>query len=428
MRALLTRRTVRVRTASLLTVVLVTTLAACDGDPESATVTTSVPTTTTTIAPRPDDGVLRLGAFLPRSGPGAELGERMIAAVQDAVIQINAAGGVLGNAVSLTVVDENSALSPLRSLIASGVDAIIGPASSTVALAQLDLAVQADSGVVTCSPSATALALDDYPDNKLFFRTVPSDSLQMAAIVRRAQQTGVDSVAVGYLDDPYGRALADAFVAEAEARGTLEIGARVGFQAGDPSLDVTTLGDAATDLLESGAGVVVVLGDADTGSRMLKALDEAAGDDPPEVIINDAIRDAHQTIQTLSAAFKANLSGVAPFPSSFDFDGPAGFFSAHAVDCVNLIALAAVQAQSDSPAKIQANMAAVSDGGRVCDSFADCSNKLLEGLRIDYNGLSGSVELSTISGDVTRGWFEVFGFNADGIDQPIDGAPRFEVP
>jgi hypothetical protein len=91
MRALLSRRTVRVRTASLLTVVVVTTIAACDGDPESATVTTSVPTTTTTIAPRPDDGVLRLGAFLPRSGPGAELGERMIAAVQDAVIQINAA-------------------------------------------------------------------------------------------------------------------------------------------------------------------------------------------------------------------------------------------------------------------------------------------------------------------------------------------------
>jgi branched-chain amino acid transport system substrate-binding protein len=425
MRALLSRRTVRVRTASLLTVVVVTTIAACDGDPESATVTTSVPTTTTTIAPRPDDGVLRLGAFLPRSGPGAELGERMIAAVQDAVIQINAAGGVLGNAVSLTVVDENSALSPLRSLIASGVDAIIGPASSTVALAQLDLAVQADSGVVTCSPSATALALDDYPDNKLFFRTVPSDSLQMAAIVRRAQQTGVDSVAVGYLDDPYGRALADAFVAEAEARGTLEIGARVGFEAGDPSLDATTLGDAATDLLESGAGVVVVLGDADTGSRMLQALDEAAVDNPPEVIINDAIRDAHQTIQTLSAAFKANLSGVAPFPSSFDFDGPAGFFSAHAVDCVNLIALAAVQAGTDSPARIASQIASVSVGGSLCRTFAGCAENLALELQINYNGPSGNTDLSTRTGDPTRARFEEFEFDGDGRD--VSDGTWFEV-
>jgi branched-chain amino acid transport system substrate-binding protein len=87
-----------------------------------------------------------------------------------------------------------------------------------------------------------------------------------------------------------------------------------------------------------------------------------------------------------------------------------------------------VQAQSDSPARIQANMAAVSDGGRVCDTFADCSSKLLEGLQVDYNGLSGSVDLSATTGDVTRGWFDVFGFDAEGVDQPIVGAPKFEVP
>jgi branched-chain amino acid transport system substrate-binding protein len=424
MRAPISSRTVRLRVGAALAIVAIGGTA-CDGDPESSAVTTFVSTTTTTVAPRPDDGVLRLGAFLPRSGPGANLGEQMIAAVQDAVAKINAAGGVLGSEVSLTVVDENGTLSPLESLIASGVDAIIGPASSTVALAQLEVAVGPSGGVVTCSPSATALALDDYPDNKMFFRTVPSDSLQMAAIVRRAEQTGVDRVALAYLDDPYGRALADAFIAGAESRGTVSVGARVGFGTGAA---VDQLGEAATRLLGSNPRVIVVLGDADDGSRLLAAIDAATTGEPPAVIVNDAIRNGRQTIQTLSPEFKANLTGVAPLPRPVALNAPPGSFSAHAVDCVNLIALAAVQAQSDSPQKIQANMAAVSDGGRVCDSFEGCAGNVLEGLGIDYNGLSGNVELSSTTGDVTRGWFEAFGFDEDGVDQPIEGVLPFEVP
>jgi branched-chain amino acid transport system substrate-binding protein len=397
--------------------------AACDDDPEGAAVTTAVATTTTTIAARPDDRMLHLGAFLPQSGEGATLGEPMVRAVQDAVARINEAGGVLGNDVRLTVADENNALSPLQSLIASGVDAIVGPASSNVALAELDVAVDGP-GILMCSPSASAMALDDFPDNGLFFRTVPSDSLEMAAILRRAEQTGVGSVSVGYLDDPYGRALAEAFVSEADGRG-LGVDARVGF---DPDSETGDLNAVAAELLTTGGEVVVVLGDVVDGSRLLAALDTASAGDPPMVIVNDAIRGGRQTIQTLSPEFRANLSGVAPYPLSFTLNGPPGFFSAHAVDCVNLIALSAVQAQSDSPARIQANMAAVSDGGRVCDTFADCSSKLLEGLQVDYNGLSGSVDLSATTGDVTRGWFDVFGFDAEGVDQPIVGAPKFEVP
>ena len=115
----------------------------------------------------------------------------MITAVEQAVEQINTAGGVLGSSVELTIVDE-SAGTGIDELLAEGVDAIVGPASSTVALSQLADAVNPVTGVVTCSPSATALALDDYPDNKLFFRTVPSDSFEMVAIERRVEGTGVE--------------------------------------------------------------------------------------------------------------------------------------------------------------------------------------------------------------------------------------------
>ena len=294
-----TRRASRLRAGSALLVASVI-VAACSGDGQQAATTTStVAPTTTTLPARANDGELVIGAFLPQTGPGAALGGPMITAVDEAVRQINQAGGVLGRNVGLRVVDE-SAGTGLDELLAAGVDAIVGPASSTVALSQLSDSVMPVTGVVTCSPSASALSLDDYPDNKFFFRTIPSDSLQMAAIERRVERTGVETVAVGYLDDPYGRGLADAFVDEVTARNRLELLANVGFDADQEFLD-----DVADELLALGPGVVVVLGDADDGTRLLAALDAAtAGVTPPLVIINDAIRGSRQAIQALTPGFR----------------------------------------------------------------------------------------------------------------------------
>jgi branched-chain amino acid transport system substrate-binding protein len=402
----------------------VTTLAfsGCSGgDGQSATTTSTIAVTTTTISPRPADGTLFIGAFLPQTGAGAALGGPMIAAVQTAVDQINDAGGVLGRPVKLEVVDE-SAGTGLDELLTAGVDAIVGPASSTVALSQLANAVLPVTGVVVCSPSATALALDGYPDNKLFFRTVPSDSLEMVAIERRVERTGVESVAVGYLDDPYGRGLKDAFVEEVVERNEVTLQAPVGFNADQEDLS----GVAEQLIADGGAGVIVVLGDADDGTRLLQAIDVAtSGITPPEVVVNDAIRDGRQAIQALSAEFRARLSGVAPVATTMVDGGPDGFFTANAMDCVNLIALAAIQAGSDDPGEITKNMASVSAGGQVCADFADCAERLAGGFSVDYSGYSGDVELSTTSGERTRAWFEAFGFDAEGVDQRLD--QPFEV-
>jgi branched-chain amino acid transport system substrate-binding protein len=391
-------------------------VAGCTGnDQQAATTTSTIAVTTTTLSPRPADGTLSIGAFLPRTGSGAALGGPMIAAVEQAVEQINIAGGVLGQRVDFKVVDESTGHGA-DELLADGVDAIVGPASSTVALSQLADAVNPVTGVVTCSPSATALALDDFPDNKLFFRTVPSDSFEMVAIERRVEGTGVESVAVGYLDDPYGRALKDVLVGRIRAANEVTLQAQVGFDA-----DQEELGPVAQQLLAGGPGVVVVLGDADDGTRLLQALDDdTSGVRPPLVVVNDAIRDGRQGIQSLSASFRSRLSGVAPLATTKVQPGPEGFFTANAADCVNLIALSAIQAGSDDPAEIKKNMASVSSGGQLCTDFADCAQRLAEGLSIDYSGYSGDVELSATTGDRTRAWFEAFSFNEDGEDQMID--------
>lgn len=396
---------------------------ACSGDDEPDTAPTTTVPPATTVPTRPDDGILKLGAFLPTTGPGATLGGPMVEAVQSAVRLINEAGGVLGSDVELVVVDESDETG-IETLLDEGVDAIIGPASSLVALSELGATVHPSTGVVSCSPSATAIALDTFPDNGYFFRTVPSDSLQMTAIGRRITATGRTSVAIGYLDDPYGRGLAGALRRDLAARPALELVADVGF-----SGDQENLSGPAAELLADDPGVVVVLGDADDASRLLTALDQATRDGtPPAIIVNDAIRSARQTVQTLSPEFRDQIVGVSPLARSVADTGPSGFFTAHAFDCVNLIALAAVEAGSDAPSKFRAHIPAVSVGGRSCSSFQDCAELIADGLRIDYNGASGSVELDNSRGDLVRGRFELFRFNADGVDEPVPGTPVFDAP
>ena len=73
-------------------------------------------------------------------------------------------------------------------------------------------------------------------------------------------------------------------------------------------------------------------------------------------------------------------------------------------------------------------MASASVGGRGCVSFADCVEKLGADLQIDYNGQTGSVELSTTTGDLTRAWFEVFAVDEAGVDYPVEPISPTQVP
>ena len=121
-----------------------------------------------------------------RTGANTELGTSIRTGVQLALDDVNAAGGVNGHAVNVVQRDEgdNPAATALavQDLIQLGADAIIGPTSSVDVLGTLRTTVRA--GILSCSPTATALALDAFPSDGLFFRTIPSDSLQAAAIAR----------------------------------------------------------------------------------------------------------------------------------------------------------------------------------------------------------------------------------------------------
>ena len=169
------------RSSSIVLLAAGVMLVACTSDDDRVVDETIADTTTTTIAPQvANDGRLVIGALLPLGD--TLIGEATEAAVRNAIGRINDAGGVLGLMVRLVVADEGDSTATttasIQTLLDADVDAIVGPASSLSALSTLDEIVSA--GKVACSPTASALALDTFPDNDLFFRTVPSDSLHEA--------------------------------------------------------------------------------------------------------------------------------------------------------------------------------------------------------------------------------------------------------
>jgi len=393
-------------------------LAACSGDEEAVPETTIMATTTTIEPPAVSDGQLVVGILLPTTE--TLIGEPTAAGAQTAIERINDAGGVLGIPVRTVVADEgstsSSASEAAQSLLSRGVDAIIGPASSLNALSTLDEIVS--SGTIACSPTASALALDDYPDNGLFFRTIPSDSLQAKAIADVAAQTGTQRVTIVYADDAYGQSLARA-VTEALEDQPITVVDAIPFSARDEDL-----GGPASRVTQSDATVTVVLADSNDGTRFLEALGQSDTTGIDAVILNDAIRNPNsaQHIEALDPELRSKVFGVAPQAESSVEDepfDPPGVFAANGFDCVNLIALSAAKANSDAPGDIAAQMTNVSTGGSVCRDFVTCIQSLEAGLQIDYDGPSGVTELQGGNGDPSRAIFDLFVFDETGRDQLV---------
>lgn len=399
--------------------VLAVTVAACSDDDASVPTTLPSPAPTTTVSTRPDDGILRIGLLLPASGEGVTIGQSMGDAARRAILEINDAGGVRGTPVQ--VVDEDEGETPgettraIENLLEQDVDAVVGPASSPNALATLDLLVAAN--VLTCSPSATALALDEFPDDGLFVRTAPSDSLQAVGITTLAEDTGGTSVAITWVDDMYGRPFADAVTDNLlRTAPSLEVVAEEPFPASMPDLTAV-----AQRIGEQAPGVVIVIADAEQGTRMLSALrdvlETAAQWDNPDIIVNDALRrpPSPQAIAELPTSMRTAITGLSPAAGGSTLTGP---FAANAYDCVNLIALAAQQDPGQDPRAMAAALPELSSGGGACKTFDQCADALAEGLNVDYEGPEGDVEIG-LDGNRARANYSMFRFDDQGIDEGI---------
>jgi branched-chain amino acid transport system substrate-binding protein len=391
-------------------------VAACSSGSDSESDQTIAATASPTTSVEQSDGKLTIGVMLP---PAATLLRDPIQnGVNAAIHQVNAAGGLFGRHVPIEWAEEGdtaeTGADAVQTLIDQHVDAIIGPASSTIAPSALTKIVS--SGVLACSPTASALSLNDFPDDDLFFRTVPSDSMQAQAISQVADGTGFASVAIAYVDDGFGRPLSAA-VTEALANVPIVVADSIPFASGEAD----QIGvDPVQRVKSSGARVLILLAGSNDGTQFLESLSEVAMPNLTSIIVNDALRspESVQRLAALPAATRGMIEGVAPQAESNDPDtpfDPAGPFATQAFDCAMLIALAASIAESDTGASIAAVLPSVSTSGQPCDTFVTCSGAALEPRQIAYDGPSGLTDISS-TGDPSRARFDVFSFDDTGQD------------
>ena len=397
-------------------------LMACTSPSPVATPETPV-SSPSTVAPAVDDQVLRIGVLVPSSGEGASIGESELAGVRVAAALARSNGGVNGQNVELVVRDEGAdaitAGVALQQLLDANIDAIIGPASSTVAIALAPTIVDAD--VAACSPSASALALDDFPDNGLFFRTISSDSLQAEAMAEVIEQTGETSASVAYVDDGYGRPF-EAALEDALRRRGITVSDAVGF-----AVDDTEFATEAVRVANAGDGAIALIGDPDAGSRVLAALAQAIGSEPRDIVVNDALRRpwSISLLASVSAASRERIVGVSPYVrtdnaalfNSITAQDPnaSGLFATQAFDCANLFMIAAEQTGSTQASMLASVIPGISTGGSVCTTFAECRRLIAQGRNINYEGPSGRLTLGS-DGDVSAGLFDEFSFDSTGRD------------
>jgi branched-chain amino acid transport system substrate-binding protein len=368
------------------------------------------------------DGQLRVGVLLPQTGAGAAIGAPLRAGAELAAAEINAFGGVNGRPLELVEVDEgtsiNSAAAAVDSLLDDEpVDAIVGPASSRVALAVLRRIVT--RGILVCSPTATATALSTFPDADLFFRTIGSDGLQARALAEAIDQQGLTSAVVVVPDDAFGRGY-ESELFSALSRIAIDVLEPVRYSITNP--DYT---DVARAALDQQPAVVVVIGDAEHGRPIVAAMSRL-GDGEVPIYVNDALRSPNlfEAIDPDDPSSAAHVRGISPVavPNDPGFEQrlrtvyPTGRidYAGYAYDCLNMIALGAATAGTDESEEFARQLVQVTNGGAGCSSFVECRS-IPETLNIDFNGVMQTVSMAA-NGDNLRGEYLVFRFDETGRD------------
>lgn len=352
----------------------------------------------TTAAPK-GDGVLTIGTLLPSTGDLAFLGPPEFAGVDLAVKDINEAGGVLGKDVVTSKADSGDgtpkiAPGSVDKLLAAKADAIIGAASSSVSLSVIDKIVSAST--IMFSPANTSTAFDTYDDKGLYFRTAPSDVLQGNVLGNLVMQDGAKNIAILARQEAYGEALAKNVEKTVKDQGGT-IAETVLY-----SVDATSYTTEIQKIKESKPDAVVLIAFNET-TKIIPGL-EAAGIGPKDVQIYfvdgntaDYSKDfpkgtlagvkATYPGAELKGDFKKRLLEINPKLDSFTY-GPESY------DATIMTALAAEAAKSDNAVAISKELQNVSRDGEACTTYADCLKLLKDGKDIDYNGVSGPVDLN----------------------------------
>lgn len=366
------------------------------------------------------DGEFVVGSLLPQTGSLAFLGPPEFAGVDLAIQEINEAGGVLGKDarhVKGDSGDTDSGIAPAETdkLIKAKADVIVGAASSGVSMTVIDKILGA--GVVQYSPANTSTDFDEgkYAEPDLYFRTAPSDVLQGAVMANLLVEDGRQNVAILARQDSYGETLAEQVKQGLEAAGSkVAVTSFYGEKA--PSYDAQV-----DDVAAAKPDAVVLIAFDETKKIIPQLIGKGVGPQDVATYFVDGnvadysaesfaadLKGVKGTVPGAEATgeFRERLLGVDPNLKDYSY-------AAESYDAVITSALAAIAADNDSGEAIASELVEITRGGEKCTSFKECADLLADGQDIDYDGVSGPIEMGE-TGSPTSASIGIYEYDAKG--------------
>ena len=368
---------------------------------------------------QPSTAPLKIGTLLPDTGSLSFLGPPEFAAVDMAIKEINAAGGVLGNPVINIRGDSgddktDTANQTVDRELGQGAQVIIGAAASGVTKLVIDKITSA--GVVEFSPANTSDEFTCWPDKGLYFRTAPPDSLQAQALAALMTGDGARRISILARNDPYGGGLANNTAQNLRDAGIPQN--QIQKIIYDPN--ATSYNTEIDDVRQFNPDAIAVIG-FDESKKILIRMSEvrmgprqklvygtdgnmgnALGVGLPPGLLNGMKGTAPET--KLSSAFTKRLKTDDPTLVDTNYAGEA-------YDAVVIVALAAERAKSTKGVDIASEINGITKDGEKCTIFRQCRDIIDSGGNPDYIGVTGELNF-TPAGERTVGSYGILKFTA----------------
>lgn len=368
---------------------------------------------------------IKIGILLAQTGDLGAYGKAMKNGAVLASEMINENGGVLGKKIELvhrdSQTDPTMAVDAAQKLIdIDKVAAIVGAISSGETI-PITTSVAANKKITVISPSSTSPEITNLNDNDFLFRTVPSDALQCEVLASTAKEQGFEKLSIIFVNNSYGEGLTENMIQAFSIMGG-KVLESVAFNPNQP-----TYRSEIQKAVKNKPDALLVIAYPENGVKILREAIEFELAD--KFLLTDGMK-ADEVVKNVGGKYLAGTFGTAPAPIESDLskkfketyqkrfgEMPPKPYIDTSFDAVVLTALAIAKGGSTDGSAIRDNLRKIANPPGEKVNFLDLKKALKlieEGKKIDYEGVSGSVNLDK-NGDVTGGSYGVWKIDNDKI-------------
>ncbi len=345
------------------------------------------------------------------TGPIEALAPPIVAGAQLAIDHVNAQGGILDGGTLSSVVGDSacdpSVAGPAADKLVNtdNVTAMVG-AFCTGATVGAATAAGIPGNMVQISPSATAPVLTTLEDNDLVFRTAPSDAFQGVKLADLLISKGITDVALTYVNNDYGKGLADVFAANFEANGgSISVNAAHEDGKADYRAELGQLAGGGSEALvilayASGSGQTILRQALESGNFVTYVGGDGMVDDELLAAVGDG---ANGMIATRAGAFEGESASVYADLATEAGLNPADVYAPQAYDAAFMLALAIEKNGSADREGLSAALREVSSApGEIIlpGEWEKAAALIAAGTDINYEGAGGPHDFDE-AGDVS---------------------------